>query len=318
MGKNTSTILNQNSNNLWTSINTNNSDWLKNEEKNLNFNQNINKSTNSNNQSNNTSNNNNNNINNSSVSLNHLIQNSTFNVNESINKNLMSTITDSNQRFYDNLLKSNSQNNLNNYQQQQQQQNLQLNNKTDNMNPSFLESLSGTAVSPMINNLNNKINLMDMPNNKPNPSNTPKLFNNKEDGHNYYLNSLNNNSNNVSNYMGGGDSNFLNKNELFEDTANNSNREYYLSNNISNTDIEQDINAINSNDYFSLNNNKIYNIKNNYFAIYCNPNLGPCFCGQNSPSLCIPITCIKFISSFNNIIGHPDEPLSVDILCSNS
>lgn len=42
---------------------------------------------------------------------------------------------------------------------------------------------------------------------------------------------------------------------------------------------------------FSLNNNKIYNIKNNYFAIYCNPNLGPCFCGQNSPSLCIPNFC---------------------------
>ena len=33
-----------------------------------------------------------------------------------------------------------------------------------------------------------------------------------------------------------------------------------------------------------------------------------------SPSLCIPTTCIKFILLFNNIIGHPDEPVSVDIL----
>ena len=33
-----------------------------------------------------------------------------------------------------------------------------------------------------------------------------------------------------------------------------------------------------------------------------------------SPFLCIPITLIKFILSFNNKMGHPDEPGSVDIL----
>ena len=37
-----------------------------------------------------------------------------------------------------------------------------------------------------------------------------------------------------------------------------------------------------------------------------------------SPFLCIPITFIKFILSFNNKIGHPDEPHSVAILCSYS
>lgn len=42
---------------------------------------------------------------------------------------------------------------------------------------------------------------------------------------------------------------------------------------------------------FSLNNNKIYSIKNNYFAIYCSPSCGPCFCGENSPSLFIPNNC---------------------------
>jgi len=31
MGKNTSSVLNQNPNNIWSSINTNNSDWMKNE-----------------------------------------------------------------------------------------------------------------------------------------------------------------------------------------------------------------------------------------------------------------------------------------------
>ena len=45
---------------------------------------------------------------------------------------------------------------------------------------------------------------------------------------------------------------------------------------------------------FSLNNNKIYNIKNNCYAIYCDPNWGPCFCGMSSPSLCIPNNCDTF------------------------
>jgi len=31
MGKNTSSVINQNSNNLWSTINSNNSDWIKNE-----------------------------------------------------------------------------------------------------------------------------------------------------------------------------------------------------------------------------------------------------------------------------------------------
>ena len=44
----------------------------------------------------------------------------------------------------------------------------------------------------------------------------------------------------------------------------------------------------------------------------------PFNCFEYIASLCIPITCIKFILLFNKIIGHPDEPLSVGILCSNS
>ena len=42
---------------------------------------------------------------------------------------------------------------------------------------------------------------------------------------------------------------------------------------------------------FSLNNNKIYSIKNFCYAIYCHPNWGPCFCGNNFPSLSIPNNC---------------------------
>ena len=37
-----------------------------------------------------------------------------------------------------------------------------------------------------------------------------------------------------------------------------------------------------------------------------------------SASLCIPITRHKLIFLFNNITGHPDDPLSVGILCPNS
>ena len=42
---------------------------------------------------------------------------------------------------------------------------------------------------------------------------------------------------------------------------------------------------------FSLNNNKGYNVKNNLDAIYCNPNSGPCFCGNNAPTLFISNIC---------------------------
>lgn len=38
---------------------------------------------------------------------------------------------------------------------------------------------------------------------------------------------------------------------------------------------------------FSLNNNKAYDIKNNVNAIFCNPNFGPCFCGNNNATLLI-------------------------------
>ena len=46
---------------------------------------------------------------------------------------------------------------------------------------------------------------------------------------------------------------------------------------------------------FSLNNNKAYDIKNNVNAIFCNPNCGPCFCGNNNPTL--------FISDYSDIKG---------------
>ena len=38
---------------------------------------------------------------------------------------------------------------------------------------------------------------------------------------------------------------------------------------------------------YSLNNNKIYDIKQNQLAIFCSPNLGPVFSGNNSPTLII-------------------------------
>lgn len=38
---------------------------------------------------------------------------------------------------------------------------------------------------------------------------------------------------------------------------------------------------------FSLNNNKDYDIKNNVNAIFCSPNFGPCFCGNNNPTLLV-------------------------------
>ena len=34
--------------------------------------------------------------------------------------------------------------------------------------------------------------------------------------------------------------------------------------------------------------------------------------------LCMPITSIKLILLFNNIIGQPDDPFSVEILWVNS
>ena len=37
-----------------------------------------------------------------------------------------------------------------------------------------------------------------------------------------------------------------------------------------------------------------------------------------SQFLCIPITCNKFISLLFNIIGHPDDPVFISILCPNS
>ena len=42
---------------------------------------------------------------------------------------------------------------------------------------------------------------------------------------------------------------------------------------------------------FSLNNNKGHDVKNNLNAIYCNPNCGPCFCGNSTPTLLISNNC---------------------------
>ena len=38
---------------------------------------------------------------------------------------------------------------------------------------------------------------------------------------------------------------------------------------------------------FSLNYNKIYDVKNNKFAIYCSPFFGPIFCGDKAPTLLV-------------------------------
>jgi len=191
------------------------------------LNYNINNSSTSSNQ------NNNNNI--ISAPLNRIVPNNTINLlNETTNKQYINLPINSDIKFYDNNLNSNSHTNINNYQQQQS------NNKTSNMNPSFLDTISTTT--PI---LNNKINIMDMSHNNPHSSGgTPKLFSNKEDSNSYYFNSLNNNIS-LSNYINGNDSTFLSKKDIFEDTMNNpklpnSNKNLYLSNlnnNFNNTSI---------------------------------------------------------------------------------
>lgn len=213
----------------------------------MNYNQNINKLNDLNKNSNQI---NNKNIN-SSVILNTIIPSSTIkNLKDTTNQNLINSPSNSDLRFYDNLFKSNSQTNINNY----HQQNLLLNNKVNNMDSSFMDNLSATTVSPMLNNINNKVNIMDMShnnnNNNSNTSNTPKLFNNKEDNGTgtYYLSSLNNGIG-LTNFLNGNDASFLNKKDILESPIpmnnskfinQNSNREYYLSNlndNFNNTSI---------------------------------------------------------------------------------
>ena len=63
---------------------------------------------------------------------------------------------------------------------------------------------------------------------------------------------------------------------------------------------------------FSLNNNKIYNIKNNVNAIFCSPNYGPFFDGNTNPTLVIYDNsntnggeCCKAIES--NYIGYSSD-----------
>ena len=55
-----------------------------------------------------------------------------------------------------------------------------------------------------------------------------------------------------------------------------------------------------------------------FISLISTPIKVPPFLFSVSEFLWMPITCIKFILLFNNIIGHPDDPGSVEISWSNS